>query len=92
MDYLARAKQLEDRLSDIRKDLHRHPELGNREFYTSDRIAGIMKELGYDVRRMLETAVVATLHRSDSGKKVALRADMDALPVTEETEIGRAHV
>lgn len=88
MDYLVRAKQLEGRLSEIRKDLHRHPELGNREFYTSDRIAGIMKELGYDVRRMLETAVVATLHCSDSGKKVALRADMDALPVTEETGCG----
>ena len=88
MDYLARAKQLEGRLSEIRKDLHRHPELGNREFYTSDRIANIMKDLGYDVRRILDTAVVATLHCSDSGKKVALRADMDALPVTEETGCG----
>lgn len=88
MDYLARAKQLEGRLSEIRKDLHRHPELGNREFYTSDRIAGIMKDLGYEVRRILDTAVVATLHCSDSGKKVALRADMDALPVTEETGCG----
>ena len=88
MDYLARAKQLEGRFSEIRKDLHRHPELGNREFYTSDRIANIMKDLGYDVRRILDTAVVATLHCSDSGKKVALRADMDALPVTEETGCG----
>lgn len=88
MDYLARAKQLEGRLSEIRKDLHRHPELGNREFYTSDRIANIMKDLGYEVRRILDTAVVATLHCSDSGKKVALRADMDALPVTEETGCG----
>lgn len=88
MDYLARAKQLEGRLSEIRKDLHRHPELGNREFYTSDRIANIMKDLGYDVRRILDTAVVATLHCSDSGKKVALRSDMDALPVTEETGCG----
>lgn len=88
MDYLARAKQLEGRLSEIRKDLHRHPELGNREFYTSDCIANIMKDLGYDVRRILDTAVVATLHCSDSGKKVALRADMDALPVTEETGCG----
>ena len=88
MDYLARARQLEDRLSEIRKDLHRHPELGNCEFYTSNRIEKNMKNLGFEVRRMLDTALVATLHCSGSGKKVALRADMDALPVTEQTGCG----
>ena len=55
MDYLAQAKSLEDRLSEIRKDLHRHPELGNEEFYTSKRIEEILKDMGLDVRRMLDT-------------------------------------
>ncbi|MBQ4500612.1 MAG: amidohydrolase [Spirochaetales bacterium] len=88
MDYLAQAKSLEDRLSEIRKDLHRHPELGNEEFYTSRRIEEILKDMGLDVRRILDTALVATLHGRDTGKKVALRADMDALPVTEDTHCG----
>ena len=88
MDYLAQAKSLEDRLSEIRKDLHRHPELGNEEFYTSKRIEEILKGMGLDVRRILDTALVATLHGRDTGKKVALRADMDALPVTEDTHCG----
>ena len=66
MDYLAEAKTLEDRLSEIRKDLHRHPELGNEEFYTSRRIEEILKGLGLDVRRILDTALVATLHGRDT--------------------------
>ena len=88
MDYLLRAKELENKLSDIRKDLHRHPELGNKEVYTSKKIEGILKDLGLDVRRILDTALVATLHCNKGGKCVALRADMDALPVTEATECG----
>ena len=72
----------------IRKELHRYPELGNREFYTSKYIEGILKDLGLDVVRMLDTALVATLHGRKSGKKVGLRADMDALPVTEATGCG----
>ena len=88
MDYLVEAKKLEDRLSEIRKDLHRHPELGNEEHYTSKRVEGILKDIGLDVRRILDTALIATLHGKPTGKKVALRADMDALPVTEQTKCG----
>ena len=88
MDYLVEATKLEDRLSEIRKDLHRHPELGNEEHYTSKRVEGILKDIGLDVRRILDTALVATLHGKPTGKKVALRADMDALPVTEQTKCG----
>ena len=88
MDYLVEATKLEDRLSEIRKDLHRHPELGNEEHYTSKRVEGILKDIGLDVRRILDTALVATLHGKPTGKKVALRADMDALPVIEQTKCG----
>ncbi len=86
MDYLMQAKKLESYLSSIREDLHRHPELGNREVYTSAKLEGILKDLGLDVRRILDTALVATLHGKDTGRKVALRADMDALPVEEATD------
>lgn len=88
MDYLLRAKQLESKLSDIRQDLHRHPELGNKEFYTSSRIEAVLKGLGFEVQRILDTAVVATLHGKNGNKRVGLRADMDALPVTEATGCG----
>jgi len=88
MDYLSAANRLEGKLSEIRKELHRHPELGNREFYTSRYIEGILKDMGLDVVRMLDTALVATLHGRKTGKKVALRTDMDALPVTEATNCG----
>lgn len=89
MDYLARAMELENKLSEIRKDLHRHPEIGNKEIYTSGKIEGILKDLGLDVKRILDTALVATLHCGKEGAmKVALRTDMDALPVTEATNCG----
>lgn len=88
MDYFCASQQIEGELSEIRKELHRHPELGNREFYTSDFIEKVLKDLGLDVVRMLDTALVATLHGRNTGKKVALRADMDALPVTEATGCG----
>ncbi len=87
-DYISAATALEGKLSDIRKELHRHPELGNREHWTSTYIEGILKDLGLDVVRMLDTALVATLHGRNTGRKVGLRADMDALPVTEATGCG----
>ncbi len=86
MDYLDRAQQLEGELNEIRHNLHRHPELGNNEIWTSEYLERILKRLGLDVRRILGTALVATLHGNGDGRKVALRADMDALPVTEATD------
>ena len=88
MDYLARAEQLEDRLREIRHDLHRHPEIGNHEFYTSSLIERTLKELGFEVTHMLDTALVGRMKFAEGGKTVALRADMDALPVTEATGCG----
>ena len=85
MDYLLRAKEIEAELDTIRQTLHRHPEMGNKEVFTSAFIADYLKGLGIEVHRMLETAVVGILRGGKPGRKAALRADMDALPVTEET-------
>ena len=85
MDYLSEAKTLQPNLEKIREDLHRHPELGNQEIWTSSYIEKILMDLGFEVKRVLGTALVATLHCGDGYKRVALRADMDALPVTEST-------
>ena len=69
-----------------RRDLHAHPELGNQEVRTSAFLADQLRKLGYDVRTgMAKTGVVAVLKGGKPGPVVALRADMDALPVTEDT-------
>jgi amidohydrolase len=71
-----------------RRDFHQHPELGNREFRTSKVIADELRKLGYEVTTgVAKTGVVATLKGSKPGPVVALRADMDALPVTEQGDL-----
>jgi amidohydrolase len=69
-----------------RRDLHAHPELGNREVRTAAFLAERLRALGYDVRTgVARTGVVGLLRGGRPGAVVALRADMDALPVAEET-------
>jgi amidohydrolase len=69
-----------------RHDIHQHPELGNMEFRTSELIAQKLESFGLDVRRGVgKTGVVGILKGQMEGPVVALRADMDALPVKEET-------
>lgn len=70
-----------------RRDLHEHPELGNREFRTAKLVAEHLTSLGMEVRTgVAHTGVVGVLRGGD-GPVVALRADMDALPVVEEVDL-----
>lgn len=69
----------------LRHQLHRHPELGNTEHHTAALIEEYLRGLGLETARILDTAVVATLRGGLPGKTVALRADMDALPIGETT-------
>lgn len=71
-----------------RRYLHEHPELSNREFETSKFIASYLTSLGMDVQTgVAKTGVVALLKGGKPGSVVALRADMDALPVLERTKV-----
>ncbi|GAA0724853.1 M20 family metallopeptidase [Dokdonella soli] len=71
-----------------RRDLHQHPELSNREVRTSKVVADELKKLGLEVHTgIAHTGVVGILKGGKPGPKLAIRADMDALPVTEEVDL-----
>jgi amidohydrolase len=81
-----RAAALETRLVQWRRELHQHPELSNREYRTAAMIAIHLRELGMEIRtNVAHTGVIGILNAGKSGPLVALRADMDGLPVTEQT-------
>jgi amidohydrolase len=82
----ARAAALESRTIEWRRDLHANPELGNFEARTARKVAEHLRRLGLEVRTgVAGTGVVGVLRGGRPGPVVALRADMDALPVREET-------
>jgi hippurate hydrolase len=73
-------------LTAFRRDLHRHPELGFAEHRTANRIAARLTAAGFSVTQGLAgTGLVATLRRGTGGRRIGLRADMDALPLQEAT-------
>ncbi len=77
-------------LTALRKDLHANPEMGFKELRTSGIVAGALEALGIEVHRGIgKTGVVGVLRgkKSDSGRMVGLRADMDALPIIEENDV-----
>src|SRR5829696_5427793 len=83
----AAARALAPQVIAWRRDLHANPELGNREFRTAGIVADLLRKLGLDQVRtgVAHTGVVGLLRGGLPGPVVALRADMDALPVAEET-------
>jgi amidohydrolase len=87
-------RQAADVESDVvtwRRDVHENPELGNREFRTAELVARHLRALGILVRtNVAHTGVVGVLDGGKPGRVVALRADMDALPVAEETGLSFA--
>ncbi len=80
--------QLHTQLVTWRRQIHQNPELGNREFKTAEMVTLHLRKLGLEVTtNVAHTGVVGILKGGKPGKVVALRADMDALPVTERTDV-----
>src|SRR5579885_3473708 len=75
-------------LIELRRDFHQHPELAMEEARTADIIADLLRASGLEVRTGIgKTGVVGVLRGSQPGKTLAIRADIDALPITEENDL-----
>jgi amidohydrolase len=84
----AAAERMAPALVEIRRDIHVHPELGNRETRTGQLVADHLKALGLEVRYpVAKTGVVGILKGGRPGPTVAVRADLDALPVQEVNDV-----
>ncbi|MEM8524557.1 MAG: amidohydrolase [Bacteroidota bacterium] len=83
-----KADEIEAKVIEWRRDLHQYPELSNREFETAKKIEAHLRKLGLEVKTgIAHTGVVGILKGGKAGPTVALRADMDALPVKERVDI-----
>lgn len=88
MDIKKEIDLLKDELIALRRDFHQHPELGFQEFRTGKIVADYLENLGIEVQRnVAQTGVVGLLRGKYPGKTIALRTDMDALPIEEKTEL-----
>jgi amidohydrolase len=82
------ARGVDAKVVEWRRDLHQNPELGNREFRTSQKVAEHLTALGLEVKTgIAHTGVIGILRGGRPGPVIALRADMDALPVTEQVDV-----
>ena len=82
------SSQLENKVIQWRHEIHQNPELSNREFKTAEKVAAHLRSLGIQVKTgIAHTGVVGLLKGKRPGKVLALRADMDALPVTEQNNL-----
>jgi amidohydrolase len=88
MNTIDRIREYADELTALRRDLHAHPEIGFEEVRTSGIVAEQLEKFGIEVHRGLgRTGVVGVLQGRPGARRIGLRADMDALPITEETNL-----
>lgn len=85
IDFLRESESLRPRLTEIRKTLHRMPEIGDHEFRTAEFLEHVLDEEGIAHHRVLDTGIVARIEGKLPGKNCAIRSDIDALPVNEAT-------
>lgn len=87
MDINKRINEIYDEMVEIRRDFHKHPELSNQEFRTQSKIESILCSYNIENYQIANTGVVGLVNGSNPGKTVALRADIDALPISEVNNI-----
>ena len=85
MNFLTEAEKLRGKLTEIRKEFHRIPEIGDNEFKTAALIEKYLDENGIPHRRVIGTGIIARVDGKLPGRNSAIRSDIDALPVNEST-------
>lgn len=84
---LDKAKSIEDYIINFRRDLHEYPELSGQEFQTQQKIMEELDNLAISYKKVGNTSLIATLKGIKDGKTIALRADIDALPIIEQSGV-----
>lgn len=84
MNFINEVKKIEEKMIQSRRYLHQYPELSGEEFETQKYIMKRLNELDIPYRKVGTTSLVAEITGGQSGKTVALRADIDALPIKEK--------
>lgn len=82
---LESAEAIKDEIIEIRRTIHANPEVGDNLTETTEYVMNKLKEFGYDPKEICKSGIVATIEGEKAGKTFLLRADMDSLPVREET-------
>ena len=85
INFLDEAEKLRDKLTDIRRQFHQIPEIGDQEFHTAELIEHYLNMAGIPHRRVIDTGIIARVDGNLPGNHCAVRADIDALPVNEAT-------
>ena len=85
IDFLQKAWDLQQDMAAFREDIHAHPEIGNQERRTADKIRNALNALDIEVIAVLDTGTIGVLQGGEPGGAVAFRSDIDALPIQEET-------
>lgn len=85
VNILDKAKSIEDYIINFRRDLHENPELSGEEYRTQEKIMEQLDILGIPYKKVGNTSLIATLKGNKDGKTIALRGDIDALPIKEES-------
>lgn len=93
VDFYQKAKEAEEEIKRYYIHLHKHPELSGQEYQTQEWILSQLKQWGVECRTCADTGVYAIIRSGKPGYTIAFRADMDALPIQEQTglfmELGR---
>ena len=88
MDFKKELEKLKPELIALRRDFHKYPELGFKEFRTQKKIIAYLKKIDIETKKIATTGVVGVLSGKRKGRTLLIRSDMDALPVQEETGLG----
>ena len=87
MNLLLEAQKIKQGIVQFRRNFHMYPELGMEEYRTAGIIEDTLKSLGVETKRIAGTGVIGLLRGKSSGKTIALRADMDALPISDKKKV-----